>query len=134
MNTVLITGAARGIGLATTQAFLGAGWRVLALDREFPASYEKGPVQVKFDLTQLAEIPKLVGSLGEIHALVNNAGIQNAVPWDKYTDEARRRILQINLEAPAELMRAVAPQMIARKAGRIVSLASIASYQPHPDL
>ena len=134
MNTVLITGAGRGIGLATTRAFLAAGWRVLALDRDFPAAYEKEPVQVRFDLTELAQIPKLVASLGDIHALVNNAGVQNALPWDQYTEAARRKILQINLEAPAELMRAVAPQMIARGAGRIVNLASIASYQPHPDL
>jgi 3-oxoacyl-[acyl-carrier protein] reductase len=134
MNTALVTGAARGIGLATARAFLAAGWRVLALDLDFSEPEEKNVSRVKFDLQDLPAIPGLIASLGEIHALVNNAGVQNALPYDQYTDEARRRILRINLEAPAELIRAVAAQMIARRSGRIVNLASIASWQPHPDL
>ncbi len=56
------------------------------------------------------------------------------MPWDRYTPRMRERILRVNLEAPVELMRAVAPQMIARKSGRIVNLASIAAWQPHPDV
>ena len=134
MNTVLVTGAGRGIGLATVRAFAAAGWRVLALDLDFSGPEEKNPVRVKFDLQDLAAIPGLISSLGEIHVLVNNAGVQNALPYDQYTGEARRKIIRINLEAPAELMRALAPQMIARRSGRIVNLASIASFQPHPDL
>ena len=134
MSTVLVTGAARGIGLATARAFVAAGWRVLALDLDFSGPDEKNVSSVKFDLLDLSAIPGLISSLGEIHALVNNAGVQNALPYDQYTDAARRRILRINLEAPAELIRAVAPQMIARRSGSIVNLASIASYQPHPDL
>lgn len=59
--------------------------------------------------------------------------MQNALPYDKYPDAARRRILRINLEAPAALMTAVAPQMKKRRSGRIVNLCSIAAYQPHPD-
>ena len=134
MNTVLVTGAGRGIGLATQQAFSAAGWRVLALDLDFSGPEEANVSRVKFDLQNLSGIPGLISSLGEIHALVNNAGVQNAQPYDSYTEAARRKIIVINLEAPAELMRAVAPQMIARRSGRIVNLASIASFQPHPDL
>jgi len=134
MPNVLITGAGRGIGLATAQAFVGAGWQVLAVDVKFPEPAGKNLTQVKYDLQDLEGIPKLIASLGDIHALVNNAGMQNALPWDQYPAAARQKIIRINLEAPAELMRAVAPQMIARGAGRIVNLASIASYQPHPDL
>lgn len=134
MNTVLVTGAGRGIGLATVRAFAAAGWRVLALDKNFSGFDEKEAVRIEFDLTELDQIPKLISSLGDIHALVNNAGVQNALPYDRYTEEARRKIIRINLEAPAELMRALAPQMIARRSGRIVNLASIASWQPHPDL
>lgn len=134
MNTVLVTGAGRGIGLATVRAFAAAGWRVLALDRNFAGFDEKGAVRIEFDLSELDQIPMLISSLGEIHALVNNAGVQNALPYDQYTEEARRKIIRVNLEAPAELIRALAPQMIARRSGRIVNLASIASWQPHPDL
>jgi NAD(P)-dependent dehydrogenase (short-subunit alcohol dehydrogenase family) len=124
LKTALVTGAARGIGLATADALRKSGIRILALDREFPRS---NPEQIKYDLTDLAGIPKLIDSLGEIHVLVNNAGIQNAVPIEKYTDEMRSRIVRVNLEAPVELIRAVSKQMIARREGRIVNLASIAS-------
>ena len=129
MKTALVTGAARGIGLATADALEKAGLRVLRLDVE-----GKGEGFVAYDLTNLAGIPKLIDSLGEIHVLVNNAGVQNAVPIEKYTEEQRTRILRINLEAPVELIRAVSKQMIARREGRIVNLASIAAWQPHPDL
>ena len=134
MNTALVTGAGRGIGLATARAFLAAGWRVLALDMSFSGPEEKNSTRLKFDLQDLAAIPVLIESLGEIHALVNNAGVQNALPYDQYTEEARRRIIRINLEAPALLIESVSHQMKKRKSGRIVNLASIASFQPHPDL
>jgi 3-oxoacyl-[acyl-carrier protein] reductase len=125
LKTALVTGAARGIGLATANALQKAGLRVLRLDVQG---------EIAYDLTNLAGIPKLVDSLGEIHVLVNNAGIQNAVPIGDYTEPQRKRIIAVNLEAPVELIRALSKQMIARREGRIVNLASIASWQPHPDL
>jgi 3-oxoacyl-[acyl-carrier protein] reductase len=125
LKTALVTGAARGIGLATANALQKAGLRVLRLDVQG---------EIAYDLTNLGGIPKLVDSLGEIHVLVNNAGIQNAVPVNDYTEAQRKRIIAVNLEAPVELIRAVSKQMIARREGRIVNLASIASWQPHPDL
>jgi 3-oxoacyl-[acyl-carrier protein] reductase len=131
LKTALVTGAARGIGKACAEALQKAGFRVLALDRDFSATSEE---KIQYDLTDVAGIPRLVESLGEIHVLVNNAGVQNAVSIDKYTDEQRSRILRINLEAPVELIRAVSKQMIERKSGRIVNLASIAAYTPHTDL
>ena len=125
MNTALVTGAARGIGRAAADALQKAGFRVLRLDLEG---------EIKYDLTDLAGIPKLIKSLGEIQVLVNNAGVQNAVSIDEYTEEQRKRILRINLEAPVELIRAVSKQMIARGSGRIVNLASVAAYTAHTDL
>ena len=131
MKTALVTGAARGIGRAAADALQKAGLRVLALDREFS---DRGSERIPYDLQDLAGIPKLIAGLGQIDVLVNNAGVQNAVSIDKYTDEQRARILRINLEAPVELIRAVSKQMIARKSGRIVSLASVAAYTAHTDL
>jgi 3-oxoacyl-[acyl-carrier protein] reductase len=125
VKTALVTGAARGIGRATADALAKAGLRVLRLDVEG---------EIAYDLTNLPGIPKLIDSLGEIHVLVNNAGVQNAVSIDKYTDAQRERILRVNLEAPVELIRAVAKQMVARKSGRIISVASVAAYTAHTDL
>ena len=125
MKTALVTGAARGIGRASADALQKAGLRVLWLDLEG---------EITYDLANLAGIPKLVDSLGEIHVLVNNAGVQNAVSIEDYTEEQRKRILRINLEAPVELIKAVSKQMIARGSGRIVNLASVAAYTAHTDL
>jgi 3-oxoacyl-[acyl-carrier protein] reductase len=129
LKTALVTGAARGIGRATADALQEAGLRVLRLD--VPGEMH---AEISYDLTDLAGIPRLIESLGEIDVLVNNAGVQTAVSIEKYTEEQRKRILRINLEAPVELIRAVSKRMIARKSGRIVSLASVAAYTAHTDL
>ena len=125
-KTALVTGAARGIGRATAEALRKAGCNVIGLDRE--------ACDVVYDLTDIAGIPRMAESLGEIDILVNNAGVQTAVAIDRYTEEARRRILAVNLEAPVELIRALSKQMVARKSGRIINLASIAAYGAHTDL
>ena len=125
-KTALVTGAARGIGRAAAEALRKAGCNVVGLDRE--------ACDVVYDLTDVAGIARLVESLGEIDILVNNAGVQTAVSIDRYTEEARRRILAVNLEAPVELIRVVSKGMMQRKAGRIVNLASVAAYGAHTDL
>ena len=128
MKTALVTGAASGIGRAVFELFEKSGIKVIALDRE------KIPGGITYDLTDLAGIPQLVDSLGEIDILVNNAGVQNAVSIENYSEEQRRRILRINLEAPVELIRALSKQMLKRRSGRIVNLASVAAYTAHTDL
>ena len=90
--------------------------------------------ELAYDLSDLAGIPKLVDSLGEIDVLVNNAGVQNAVSIDDYTDAQRSRILRINLEAPVALIKAVSKQMLARGNGRVVNVASVAAFTAHTDL
>jgi len=108
--------------------FEKSGFKVISLDKE------KIPNGITYDLTDLAGIPKLIDSLGEIDVLVNNAGVQNAVAIENYSEEQRKRILRINLEAPVELIRALSKQMVKRRSGRIVSLASVAAYTAHTDL
>jgi len=128
VKTALVTGAASGIGRAVSELFAKSGFKVIALDKE------KIKGGVTYDLTDLAGIPQLVDSLGEIDVLVNNAGVQNAVSIENYSEEQRKRILRVNLEAPVELIRAVSKQMVKRRSGRIVSLASVAAYTAHTDL
>ncbi len=99
---------------------------MIGLDRE--------QCDVVYDLTDVGGLSRLVESLGQIDILVNNAGVQTAVSIDRYTDEARRRMLAVNLEAPVELIRALSKQMVARKSGRIINLASVAAYSAHTDL
>ena len=125
-RTALVTGAARGIGRAAADALRKAGCNVIGLDRE--------ACDVVYDLIDIAGIARLVDKIGQVDILVNNAGVQTAVSIDRYTEEARRRILAVNLEAPVELIRAVSKGMVQRKAGRIVNLASVAAYGAHTDL
>jgi len=125
LKTALVTGAARGIGRAAADALASAGLRVLRLDLSG---------EVAYDLTDIAGIAALVERLGDIDVLVNNAGVQNAVSFDKYTDAQRERIIKVNLEAPVELIRVISKGMVKRRSGRIVNVASIAAYTPHTDL
>ena len=134
MLTALITGAGRGIGLATARAFLGAGWRVLALDKDFSGFNLKAAERIEFDLRNLPEIKKLVGSKGRIDTLVNNAGVLFCDPYDAIPEAHKREVLAVNIEAPAALIESVSVQMKKRKAGRIVNVGSVAAFTGHPDL
>ena len=133
MNTALITGAARGIGLATARAFLKSGWKVLGLDKDYSGCDEKGFERIEFDLENLAGIRKLVEHR-EIDTLVNNAGVLFCDPYDAIPEEHKRLVLTVNVEAPVALITALAPQMKARKSGRIVNVGSVAAFTGHPDL
>jgi len=129
---VLVTGAGRGIGLATARAFLQEGWKVLALDKAFPG--EVAGERVDYDLRGLAGIPELINRLGTIDTLVNNAGVLYCDPYDAIPQAHAAEILAVNLRAPVALIEAVAPQMLKRKSGRIVNVGSVAAFTGHPDL
>lgn len=133
MNTVLVTGAGRGIGRATARAFLAAGWKVLALDRNFSGFDLKGAERIEFDLQNLAGIRQLIEER-EIHTLVNNAGVLYCDPYDAIPEAHKREVLAVNIEAPAALIEAVSVQMKKRKSGRIVNVGSVAAFTGHPDL
>jgi NAD(P)-dependent dehydrogenase (short-subunit alcohol dehydrogenase family) len=132
VKQVLITGAGRGIGLATARRFAAAGWRVLSLDKEFGSDVVGE--RVAFDLTRTSEIAALIASVGDIDTLVNNAGVLHCDPIDAIADAHRSEILAVNLEAPAALISAAAPAMKARRSGRIVNVSSVSAFTGHPDL
>ena len=91
MAVALITGAGRGIGLRTARAFLDEGWTVLALDKDFSACDLPDAVRrVQYDLTDVAGIGLLAGTLGRIDTLVNNAGVLYCEPYDAIPDAHRR--------------------------------------------
>lgn len=132
MSRVLITGAGRGIGLATARAFALAGWNVVSLDKTF-----EGDVvgeRLVFDLRCVADIRDAATSFGQIDTLVNNAAVLYCDAADAILEDHRTEILAVNLEAPAALIEAFAPQMKQRRNGRIVNVSSVAAFTGHPDL
>ena len=134
MNTVLVTGAGRGIGLATARAYVKAGWRVVALDKDFSTFDLEEADRIEFDLRELERIPEMLEDQGEIHALVNNAAVLYCDPFEAIPETHKREILTVNLEAPAKLIECISVQMKRRKAGRIVNVGSVAAFTGHPDL
>jgi NAD(P)-dependent dehydrogenase (short-subunit alcohol dehydrogenase family) len=134
-KTVLVTGAGRGIGLAAAHRFLHAGWHVLALDKDFSACDLPPPAErVPFNLQDIADIGALIARRGDIHVLVNNAGVLYCHPHDGFPEDDAAEILTVNLRAPVALIEAVAPRMRQRRNGRIVNVASVAAFTGHPDL
>jgi NAD(P)-dependent dehydrogenase (short-subunit alcohol dehydrogenase family) len=136
VKTALVTGAARGIGLATTQLFLEEGWRVVMVDRDAPALEAaaeglSGATPVLADVSIPADVARIVTEAGlepGLDALVNNAGVADFGPIET-TDFARwRAVMETNLDGIFLLTQALTPALkVAR--GAIVNIASISGLR-----
>jgi len=136
-RNVLITGGNKGIGLAATQKFIHAGYKVFVLARDFADFPLKDHAQVdmvEYDLSNIFGVSDLVAQLPDIDILLNNAGVMFALPYQKYPQEKIDQILKINLQAPVALIIELSRAMITRGYGRIVNNASIAGEIGHPDI
>jgi 3-oxoacyl-[acyl-carrier protein] reductase len=137
VSTILVTGAARGIGQATAELFLANNHQVIAIDRLWQGSTLKehdALQRIDFDLQNVDAIRGIIEGLPPIDTLVNNAGVLYVPPHDQFPVAQRREIIAVNLEAPAELIESVIPAMKKAGAGRIVNVASVAAFTGHPDL
>ena len=108
------------------------GWNVLSLDKEFQATVIGE--RIKFDLRSLDKIPELIGRLGPIDTLVNNAAVLFCDAMDSIPQDHIQEILEVNLLAPARLIESVSLGMRSRGGGRIVSVGSVSAFTGHPDL
>ena len=135
-RTALVTGAARGIGLATTKLFLEEGWQVAMIDRDAPALSEaaaplEGVLPVVCDVSvpeQVAAMIPEVVSFGGIHALVNNAGVADFGPIEETSFERWRTVMATNLDGPFLVTQAATPALKETK-GAIVNIASISGLR-----
>jgi NAD(P)-dependent dehydrogenase (short-subunit alcohol dehydrogenase family) len=114
-RSVLITGAARGIGAAIAARYRADGWRVVA------------PSRAELDLSDAAAVERYCGrdDLGDIDVLVNNAGENVLGRIDALPDADLRRMLQTNLLSVWSLLRRFAGPMAQRGWGRVVNVASV---------
>lgn len=142
-KTALITGAARGIGLAFAQAYVREGARVAIADIDVQrarASAEAiGPAAaaVEIDVTSQASIDtavaESVAALGRIDILINNAAIFTAAPIVEITREDYERVFDINVAGTLFTLQAVARHMIDRGGGgKIINMASQAGRRGEP--
>lgn len=126
-RTVVVTGAAGGIGTALVKRFVAAGDRVAALGRDRDA-LARLPQAEPFvcDVTDEESVSTVFSGLGAVDLLVNNAGIGESAPLAKTTLEAWTQHLEVNATGPFLCMRAVVPGMRERGSGVIVTVASTA--------
>ncbi|MCJ1698437.1 SDR family NAD(P)-dependent oxidoreductase [Rathayibacter festucae] len=137
-RTVIVTGAASGIGRATASRIAREGGRVVAVDisaerlQEFAASLRDAEiVPVAGDITKQDDIDAIVAAAGErIDGLANIAGINDDFsPAHETSDAVWDRVIAINLTGGFKLSRAVLPAMLAAAAGSIVNVASEAGLR-----
>ena len=140
-RVALVTGAARGIGLATATRFLEQGWQVALLDvlgeplRAAVGSLRDADatLALEADVADPAAVSAAVerarARFGRIDALVNNAGIAVFKPMLEVTLEEWQRVMAVNLTGPFLMTQAVAPIMRDQGSGAIVNIASISGLR-----
>jgi 3-oxoacyl-[acyl-carrier protein] reductase len=135
----IVTGASRGIGLATARLLVAEGASVLLVARSedalAQAAGELGERarSLALDVTAPDAAQRIVDAaeaFGRIDALVNNAGTTRAVPFDELTDADWQEQWELHVMAPMRLMRAAAPRMADAGWGRIVNVCSSSGKRP----
>ena len=141
----LVTGATAGLGLAVAESLAGAGANIVLHDLNEPAQtrdrlrsqFGVEVVSIAADLSQRAAIEAmmadLLGRVGAVEYLVNNAVVRHFSPVENFPPERWDEALAVNLSAPFHLIRLALPGMKQRKWGRIINMASIYSTRAVAD-
>jgi NAD(P)-dependent dehydrogenase (short-subunit alcohol dehydrogenase family) len=147
-KVAIVTGAAKGIGLATAERLAREGASVLMADldekelsRAAGLLREKGHRvgKAKCDVGRRDDVTKMAKAaereFGDIHILINNAGIAGPVgPLEQVSDEDWEAVMAVDLKSVYLCCQAVLPGMKARRYGRIVNVASIAGKEGNPNM
>ncbi len=147
MKSVFLTGAGSGIGRASAEAFASAGYRVFAThrSREDGDALARVPnvVPLRMDVTSADDIARAVAIVSRhvgddgLYAVINNAGLNYAAPFE-FADETRgREVMEVNVMAPFRIAQALLPLLVrynARNAvkARIINISSWAATLGQP--
>jgi NAD(P)-dependent dehydrogenase (short-subunit alcohol dehydrogenase family) len=139
-RVAFVSGAARGIGLAIAEVFLGEGYRIGIGDKDFAeASAAAGRLDpsgarvlpVDLDVTDTASVDRAIaattGAFGRLDALVNVAGTINPEPSESISDESWSGLLAVHLDGTYRCCRAAYPALSRSPAAAIVSISSVAA-------
>ena len=141
-RSAIVTGGARGIGLAITERFIGSGAKVAIWDVDGKAAEERARLlhqtAIQVDVTDEASVNEALrkseAAIGPVDILVTSAGIAGAsLPIVEYPAEQWRRVLEVDLTGPFLCSKAVIAGMTARNYGRIVHIASVAGKEGNPN-
>ena len=138
INSILITGASKGLGSNFAKVLANDGFRIIGVGRnkddlkqvisELPNAKLNHDYFV-LDITDENQVHEKLKNI-EIYGLINNAGIANTKLLHEETYEDINRIVNTNLIGSLNVSRAVIPKMIHNKCGRIVNIASALGYRP----
>ena len=139
-KVALVTGASYGIGFALATAFAEAGAKIVfndikqeLVDKGLAAYKEKGIEAYGYvcDVTNEEQVNAMVAQIekevGKINILVNNAGIIKRIPMHEMTAAEFRQVIDIDLNGPFIVSKAVIPSMIEMGAGKIINICSMMS-------
>jgi gluconate 5-dehydrogenase len=137
----LVTGSSQGIGFALAEALARAGAHVVLNGRD-PARLDQASAGLRaaglaaealaFDVTDEAAVAAATPHLGAVDILVNNTGIHRRGPLETMPLADWEAVLRTNLTSAFLVARAVAPGMIARRAGKIINICSLMSELARP--
>lgn len=125
-RTFVVTGASRGIGLATAERLVADGHQVIGVARSapsrFPGRFLEADLSEDAATSQLATV---LASEYEIDGLVNNAGMVIPANLEEVTGEQLRQTMELHVRAAIQLTQALTPGMRGRGWGRVVNMASV---------
>ena len=137
-NTVLITGASRGLGANFSKVLAADGFKILGVGRNKKnletvisnlPNQSLGHNYIEADVTNEHEVNKKIGGI-DIYGLVNNAGIASTKLLHQETKSNLSKIFETNLLGSINVSNAIIPTMIKNKNGKIINIASTLGYRP----
>jgi NAD(P)-dependent dehydrogenase (short-subunit alcohol dehydrogenase family) len=138
-KTVLVTGAARGLGAAIARelARAGAGIVLADVNHSAAASVARGlegkARAVKLDVTDEREVAAVLDGIGRFDVLVNNAAVDYTLPLEELTLAQWDAVIGVNLRGPFLMSKYAARVMKSQGRGQIVNIASTASKRAWPN-